>query len=240
MPVLGGFGAAATIGGVADIASTGINAAVNAHINQQQMEFNSNEAKKAFERNQALMGDQYNYNFRLQNKQFENQKELDSMARDWQSRANQLAMDHSSREAQAQRMWETEMSNTAHQRQMQDLEAAGLNPILAVAHNGASVPNGASGFGFAGSPSGSSASGASVGGSSSSPATARLNGVSLTPFQTVQNIVGNYFSTAYRVARMSDAFDEAMDKMKRNSNKNQAYYDDFFDKAYKRAMKDLK
>lgn len=47
-----------------------------------------------------------------------------------------------SAQAAAQRDWQTQMSNTAYQRSRVDMEAAGLNPILAAGAGGASTPGG--------------------------------------------------------------------------------------------------
>lgn len=46
-------------------------------------------------------------------------------------------------EAQAQREWQQGMSSTAHQREVADLRAAGLNPILSASRGGAVTPGGA-------------------------------------------------------------------------------------------------
>lgn len=47
-----------------------------------------------------------------------------------------------SEEAEKQRKWEENMANTAHQREMGDLEKAGLNPVIS-ANSGAVTPSGA-------------------------------------------------------------------------------------------------
>lgn len=86
-------------------------------------------------------------------------------SRDWSHKENQLAMAHSSSEAQKNREWQEKMSNTAHQREIKDLVAAGLNPVLS-SNGGASTPVGASGQGYAngGSSASADSSAASVAG----------------------------------------------------------------------------
>lgn len=85
--------------------------------------------------------------------------------REFQQESADKAMAFSSAENEVNRNWQKMMSDTAHRREMADLKAAGLNPILA-ANNGASAGSGsaamsaqAAGYGAASSSAPSGAKG---------------------------------------------------------------------------------
>lgn len=70
------------------------------------------------------------------------------ITRDWQVEQNAKAMEFSASEAAKNRDWQKMMSDTAHQREIADLKAAGLNPVLsAMGGNGAAVTSGATASG---------------------------------------------------------------------------------------------
>lgn len=75
------------------------------------------------------------------------QKEANQMQRDSAREATWA----SAEEAEKNRAWQEQMSNTSHQRAKADLEQAGLNPLLSATQTGASTPGGGQGSGFASS-----------------------------------------------------------------------------------------
>lgn len=142
--------------------SNGGSQSQNYGYSQSNDDVNYTSAALANQISQANMASQGNYNFKSMLTSM-GYNTLGAIAQGvYNGISQRAAMNYNSAEATANRQWQTEMSNTAYQRSVKDLQAAGLNPIMAALNGGASTPSGSYGTAYGTTISAPSSSAASI------------------------------------------------------------------------------
>lgn len=107
-----------------------------------------------------------------------------SQLRDWQSAEAKMVRDYNSAEAEKSRSWQQFMSSSAHQREIEDLKKAGLNPVLSVlGGNGASTTSGAT--------------------ASSQPPSGAMGSTDFSGSQSLVGLLGSFLQQQTQLAQMN-------------------------------------
>lgn len=124
-----------------------------------------------------------------------------ALARQFNAEQAEINRTWSAGQAATQMGFQERMASTAHQREIADLRAAGLNPILSVGHMGAAVPIGASGTGSA----------------ASGPMAQSTQGHAAQPMTPNRIDIGNLLSSAVQIAQIKN-IESQTDVNKANEN----------------------
>lgn len=120
--------------------------AVSAVAQGAAAKFNSNQSAIANELGTNRLAEQYAFNAGQAQMSNDFTSQMWDRAAAWNEQQMRLAMDYNSAEAEKQRKWQEQMRATQYQTAVKDMEAAGLNPILAATSGlSAGVPSGSSG-----------------------------------------------------------------------------------------------